>query len=129
MAPDAGEGEHRPRVCALERKPVPGRRLHIAVGLAEGRRRYQAAPLLERFAPKLARENLVVAHVRYRPRRSLVLQEHEAPAHRDDLPLTIVGTAHDGREVLREDGAGRFERGRAVVRHAEEPRYHVPLFY
>src|SRR5262245_30574530 len=58
---------------------------------------------------------------------SLVLQEHEAPAHRDDLPLTIVATAHYGREVPREDGAGRFERGRAVVRHAEEPRYHVPL--
>ena len=49
------------------------------------------------------------------------------PAHPDDLPLTIVGTAHDGRDVPRE-GPGRFERGRAVVRDAKVPRHHIPLF-
>src|SRR5215510_2804881 len=78
---------------------MPGRRLHVAVGLAEGRRRHEAPPLLERLPPKLAHEDCVVAHVRDAPRCSLVLQEHKAPAHRHDLPLAIIGTAHDRCDV------------------------------
>ena len=49
---DAGEGEQRARLVSLQREPVPFRRLAL-VGLAERRRRHQAAPLLKAVLPEL----------------------------------------------------------------------------
>src|SRR5262245_47397845 len=53
-APNSGEREQRPRLCPLEGKPVPRRRLHIAIGFAERSRWDEAPPLLKRPLPKPA---------------------------------------------------------------------------
>src|SRR5262249_3669744 len=104
------------------------RRLHIAIGFAEISRRGEAPPLLKRALPEPARQDFIITDVGHRPRRLLLLYKHKAPAHRHDLALTVRHTAHDGRNVTREDRAGRFECGGAVMRDAKEARHHVPLF-
>ena len=101
---------------------MPRRWLHIAIGFAERGCRHQAAPLLKRRLPEAALQDRVVAHVGHRPRRPPLLQEHEAPAHRDDLAVAVGGLPDHGRHVTREDRRGRLERRRAIVGDAKEAR-------
>jgi hypothetical protein len=104
---------------------MPGRWLDVAIGLAERRRWHKAAPLLERGLPKRTLQDRVIAYVRDRSRRASILQEHEAPAHRDNLPLAVGGLTHNWGHMTREDCGHRLEGGRAIVRDAEKARHRI----
>ena len=51
---------------------------------------------MERRLPEWAREDLVVAHIGDAPRRTVVLEEHEAPIQIDELALAVSGFATTG---------------------------------
>src|SRR6516164_6195347 len=107
---------------------MPSSRLDIAIRLAERRCRHETTPFLERGFPEPAREDLVVAHVSHRPRSPAVLQEHETPAHHDDLALTVGRATYDRRHVPWKNCRCSLKRDRAVVRDAKEPCHGVALF-
>jgi hypothetical protein len=85
--------ERAATALSFEREPVPRGWLHIAVRFAERGSRHEATPLRKQPAPKVAREDLVVAHVCLRPRHPAGLREHKSSAHRDDLALWSGRTA------------------------------------
>src|SRR5262245_48661978 len=114
-APDAWEGEERSGVIALDGEPVPGCRLHVAVGLAERGCRHETSPLPEAVAPERVGLDLVVTNVGDGLRRSTLLQPHEAPAHADDFALAVAALADHRCDVAREDGVHRLEAGAAIV--------------
>src|SRR5262245_1508096 len=95
---------------------MPRRWLYIAIRLAERGRRHETTSLLGRRLPERTLEDRVVTHIRHRPRRLPILQEHETSAHRYDLALTVRGTPHDRRQVLREYRRCRLERQRGCAR-------------
>jgi hypothetical protein len=81
---------------------------------------------LKRSFPKPAREDLVVAHVRHRPRRPAVLHEHKSPAHRDDLALSS-GRAAAPRLLLRVYRAVPPQECR--IRRLADPKQQVAHFH
>jgi hypothetical protein len=50
----------------------------------------------------------------------ILLEQHEAPAHEDDLALAIGVFSNDGRDVAWEDRRQWLEYDRPVVRNPEE---------
>jgi hypothetical protein len=71
---------------------------------------------------------LVIPDVGDAPRRSILLEQHEAPAHQDDLALAVGVLSNDGRDVAWKDRRQWLEYDRPVVRNPEETGQHLPLF-
>jgi hypothetical protein len=114
-APNPGEGEQWPVVLSVQREPVPCGRFDVSVGFAKGHRRHQTTPFLERAVPKPAFENLVISDIGYASRGSVLLEQHKAPTHQDDLTIAIGALSNDGRHMPRKDRRQWFEGGTAIV--------------
>jgi hypothetical protein len=85
------------------------------IGLAEGRRRHEAAALLKAVLPEFG-AYLVIARVGHALGRIAIAQQDEAAAAQDEFARAVFALLDDRRDVAREDRRQRIEHRDAVVR-------------